>query len=162
MHTLELTDTVRGFLSAEGATALLTYLQSIAGSITLTDVYGQNDGQPSEWLLDCARNTVTSLVFLKTDAPQDRPMTVELKFALPPGSLLSDMPEEHRHLIIHDGKIWTFGDLAFEDVNRFFSAIDFRLGPDARDRMHSKLLETNPTAFLSRPVWPNKPTEGRT
>jgi hypothetical protein len=162
LHTLELTDTVRGFLSAEGATALLTYLQSIAGSITLTDVYGQNDGQPIEWLLDCARNTVTSLVFLKTDAPQDRPMTVELRFALPAGSIRNDVPEEHRQLIIRDGKVWTFGDLAFEDVNRFFYGIDFRLGPDARDRMHSKLLETNPTAFWSRPPWPNEAMESRT
>ena len=77
-------------------------------------------------------------------------------------SIRNDVPEEHRQLIIRDGKIWTFGDLAFEDVNRFFYGIDFRLGPDARDRMHSKLLETNPTAFWSRPLWPNEAMESRT
>ncbi len=152
LHTLEMTETVRSFLSSEGVAALLTYLRSIAASLTLTDVHGQEDGAPTEWVLDCTRNTVTSVVFLKSYCAQSGPMTAGLKFALPPKSLQADVPEEHRQLIIHEGQVWTFGDLAFLDVNRFFYGIDFRLEPDARARMHSKLLETNPAAFWSRPL----------
>jgi len=55
-------------------------------------------------------------------------MIVEMKFELPPKSIVTDVPEEHAQLIIHQGKVWTFGDLAFEDVNRFFYGIDFGLG----------------------------------
>jgi hypothetical protein len=88
-------------------------------------------------------------------------MIVEMKFELPPKSIVTDVPEEHAQLIIHQGKVWTFGDLAFEDVNRFFYGIDFGLGREARDRMHDKLLATNPTAFWNRPIWPNQTWEGR-
>ena len=155
MHTLELTDTVRGLLSNEGATTLLTYLRSIEGCITLTDLYGQTSGQRSEWLLDCTRHTVTSLVLLKTEEPPEAPMTVEVKFALPPGSVRSDVPEEHRQLIIHKGKVWTFGDLAFQDVNHFFRGLECRLSPAAYNRMHERLLRLCPVGYWERPFWPD-------
>ena len=84
-----------------------------------------------------------------------------MTFQLPPGSIIADVAEEHRQLIIHEGKVWTLGDLAFEDVNRFFYGIEFRLSREARERMHDKLLTTDPTAFWNRPIWPNKAEEGQ-
>ena len=145
MQTLALTATIRAFLSEQGAAALLVHLQALCRAVTIA-----NEGGLNEWDLDAASGTVTSRTLLDTDDAEIGPVVIRTSFRLPQGSIVSAVAEEHAQLIIHDGKVWTLGDLAIEDAPRFFHGIEFRIGTKACHRLSSMLLAKDPAAFWSR------------
>lgn len=163
---ITLTDTVRAMLTDEGAKVLLAHVQT---TVERVRVVGAPEPVPdlTRWHLDPERGRVGTFLFLDRGLPENgdvdevHPVIISLGFRLPAGSVMGDVPEEHTHLIVHDGALWTFGDLAFTDPHRHFYAIDLWLGREACDRLHDKLRETDPHAFWTRPIWPDEAYEGR-
>ncbi len=145
MQTLALTDTIRSFLSEQGAAALLVHLEAIRRTVTIV-----NEGGLIDWDLDATSGTVTLRTLLDTDDTEAGPVVFRTSFRLPQGSIVSAVAEEHAQLIIHDDKVWTLGNLAIENAPRFFHGIEFRVGTEACHRLSSMLLAKNPSAFWNR------------
>ena len=157
MQKLTLTSTVQGYLTDEGAAALLANLETVVSQISI--IGGPRAGADwTEWSLEPARLQVSTLLVMDMGDPTSphNPATTSVTFRLPAGSVTADILEEHTLLVIHQGRVWTFGDLAFTDPHRFFYGMDFRLSLDACARMSAKLLEIDPHAVATCPVWPQR------
>ena len=81
-------------------------------------------------------------------------MMVSLQFTLPNASLVSDIPDEHARLVIHDNQVRTPGDIAFANPNRYFPMISVDLPPEARHRMFDKMRAIDPQRSWQSPWCP--------
>lgn len=150
MITIELTDTIRGFLFPQDADAVLAAL-----TVTTRDVSIEGK-PPAHWHIDQKRNAMRSYLHLFAEKTDDGPLYAALVIDLPEHAIaVADIPEEHRWLTVKDGRAWTVADLSMIDEGTFYS-LECLLSTAAYQRVTARLRVENPSGWRTWQRWPDR------
>ena len=156
MSNIELTERVRTLLSPAAARLVVAFVEATITRVALSDI------PVSNWHISTASNTLNTGDLLEYADGEGLPKFcwVDLICQLPADAILSsDIPEEHTLLALHDGKLWTAGDLAMRD-QKTLRNLDAALGPAAVLRVYERLRLENLEGWRTWPCWADDTDHG--
>jgi hypothetical protein len=142
MSKIDVTDTVRGMLSPAAVETVSIFLETVIGRCSI-------DGKPLNfWAIHPNRRSIVNSQIIDLDRCDAEGLperiNVDISCNLPEGGIIANtVPEEHSFLEVWNGKLWTVGDLAMHNPERFY-LLEFLLSTDAWRRVSERLRRENP------------------